>query len=306
MVTKMIFRLILIFPLILFLFNCRIDRQAASGTNDNNTNTTFKSFAVQNSELDEVSGIVASRRYPGILWVHNDSGDKARIFALTSAGQTVGEVLLNSVKAEDWEDITLGPGVEKSADYIYIADIGDNRAVRDVKTIYRIEEPNVNLLKTRKTLTIDEFDKIRFRFPDGSRDAETLMSDPKTGDLYIVSKRESRVGLYVLPFPQNTSRITEAKFLIRLPITQVTGGDISPSGKNILLKNYLQIFYWQRPDQKSVSESMQNFPSFLSYNEEPQGEAICFSADEDGYFTLSEKSGSQALFLYFYPSSFPQ
>lgn len=29
---------------------------------------------IQDVTLDEVSGIVASRRHPGVLWAHNDSG----------------------------------------------------------------------------------------------------------------------------------------------------------------------------------------------------------------------------------------
>lgn len=37
---------------------------------------------VECNDIKEASGIVASRVNPGVLWVHNDSGDKARTFAM--------------------------------------------------------------------------------------------------------------------------------------------------------------------------------------------------------------------------------
>src|SRR5205085_11138386 len=39
--------------------------------------------------LVEASGVVESRARSGVLWVHNDSGDTARVFAITKAGATV-------------------------------------------------------------------------------------------------------------------------------------------------------------------------------------------------------------------------
>src|SRR5438477_556362 len=42
--------------------------------------------------IDESSGLAASRKYPGCLWTHNDSGDSARLFLLDAQGKTLSEV----------------------------------------------------------------------------------------------------------------------------------------------------------------------------------------------------------------------
>ncbi len=284
------------------LFHCSADRKSASATNSDLDDV--RAVLVSDPELDEISGIAASRKFSKIFWVHNDSGDKARIFAIDSSGQTVGQVLLKGVQAVDWEDIALGPGPQPHTDYLYIGDIGDNRARRDFKVIYRLAEPDVQVLKSKGRLLIDRFAAIRFRLPDGARDAETLLCDPVSKDLFVISKRENRVHLYRLPFPQDTLQIGTAQFLEELPLTEITAGDIAPSGRHIILKNYLQIFYFPRGKGQSVAQALDRFPSFLPYKEEPQGEALCFAPDESGYYTISEAPNHRPAKLYFYPYRF--
>ena len=299
----MIIKLFTVLFSVLILAACNFDRQSASAASSPDSGY-FNVVSVPDPALDEVSGIAASRKSADIFWVHNDSGDKARIFAIDAQGQTIGQVLLTGVKAIDWEDIATGPGPIADSNYIYIGDIGDNRARRDFKVIYRIIEPDAQTLRKEKTIRLTDFAAIRFRLPDGARDSEALMCDPLTKDLYVVSKRENRVHLYLLPFPQDTSRILTAEFLRELPLTQITAGDIAPSGRHIILKNYLQIFYFQRTAGQTVSEALDHFPSFLPYKEEPQGEAVCFAQDESGYYTISEAPDHRPTKLYFYPHKF--
>ncbi len=47
--------------------------------------------------IKETSGIAASRRVDNVWWVHNDSGDTARVFAINTSGQTLGEYALSGV-----------------------------------------------------------------------------------------------------------------------------------------------------------------------------------------------------------------
>jgi hypothetical protein len=49
---------------------------------------------VQNDQIREASGIVASRQNPGVLWVHNDSGDSARVFAINEKGEFLARASL--------------------------------------------------------------------------------------------------------------------------------------------------------------------------------------------------------------------
>ena len=83
---------------------------------------------VQNSSINEASGIAASRANANVLWTHNDSGDSARVFAMTSAGTNLGTYSISGASAADWEDIAIGPGPLAGQQYLYIADIGDNGA----------------------------------------------------------------------------------------------------------------------------------------------------------------------------------
>src|SRR4051812_10257733 len=42
---------------------------------------------IKSAEIDESSGLTASRCNPNIFWTHNDSGDKAFIFAINPKGE---------------------------------------------------------------------------------------------------------------------------------------------------------------------------------------------------------------------------
>src|SRR5690606_1795107 len=43
-------------------------------------------------ELEEASGLAASRRHAGVLWMHNDSGGEPEVFAVDSTGAVLGRV----------------------------------------------------------------------------------------------------------------------------------------------------------------------------------------------------------------------
>ena len=49
---------------------------------------------VNNPTISEASGIVASRSNSDILWTHNDSGNDAKIYAINTLGETVGEWII--------------------------------------------------------------------------------------------------------------------------------------------------------------------------------------------------------------------
>lgn len=249
-------------------------------------------------DLAEVSGVAASRMNKDILWAHNDSGDESRIFALTGQAELFATVTINNAEARDWEDIAIGPGPDEGSDYIYIGDIGDNDALYSTKYIYRLPEPDLNRGIPQK---IDNVESIRFRYPDGVRDAEALFVDPLTGDIFIITKREENVHLYTLPYPQSTVQELVATFVGTLPLYKVTAADISRDGRHILIKTYKKVAYWLRQPDQSIDDALAAPPQYLPYQEEPQGEAITWAADGSGYFTLSEASDSEEQHLYYYP-----
>ncbi|MEM6841765.1 MAG: hypothetical protein AAF632_06040 [Bacteroidota bacterium] len=260
---------------------------------------------VQYSAISEASGIVASRNNPDILWTHNDSGNAPKIYAISTSGEIMGEWVIDGAINRDWEDIAIGPGPEDGVTYLYVGDIGDNQAVHASLNIYRFPEPLIN--SNNSVDTIRNVEKINLKYPDGARDAETLLVDPFTRDLLILSKRDRFARLYRLPYPQSTSATIFAEKLGEWPreitgiFNQPVGGDLSLDGRELLIKSYVQVLYWQRESgETSLFELMQQEPKILPYVAEPQGEAIGWAADSSGFFTLSEKKGSATPSLYFY------
>jgi hypothetical protein len=276
-------------------------------------------------ELKEASGLAESVGNSGLMWVHNDGGDKARIFLIDKEAHYKATVLLTGIKHRDWEDIAVGPGPEEGKNYVYVGDIGDNDSEHKFKFIYRIEEPVVDLTKSSDT-SIAKIDKITFQMPDGSRDAEALLIDPVTRDIYVFSKREVKVNLYRLPYPQSTSETIQAELVFpKLGFNQfeassiskkgddtlingyhstfynqIVSCDISDDGYEILIKSYSSMYYWKREKGESIPETLKRTPMLLPYVPEPQGEAVAFDIAGKGYYTLSEERGKLPQRLFFY------
>ncbi|ADB42707.1 hypothetical protein [Spirosoma linguale] len=245
--------------------------------------------------VDEASGIADSRTMAGYLWVEEDSGNPPQLTLLSHAGKLIGRLPVPGVVNRDWEDLAIGPGPQSGISYLYVADIGDNAGGNSENYIYRLAEP------TSLTAMISSVDRIAFRYADGPRDAETLLLDPLTRDLWIVTKESPKARLYQLPYPQNTATVSTATFRGEIPLSLVTSGSISPDGADILLKTYVGIAYWRRPANEGLEAVLTSQqPRSLSYLIEPQGEAIGFDKAGNGYFTLSERGSAASVTLNYY------
>lgn len=251
---------------------------------------------LQDKQMDEISGIAASEVFNGIYYVHNDSGDTSRIFAITPHGNIKKVIYFKGDPKEklgvaDCEDIAVGIGPAKGKSYIYMGDIGDNRAERSYITVYRIEEKKT---WAKDSVVHAEAVPIHFKYPDGPRDAETLMIDPIEKLIYIVSKRTDSVTVYTSPlnFKSNDTLILTKRCKLYFsgfrPLKWITAGDISRDGQQILLKNYEKVYYWKRSNNEPIWQTLLKKPTQLPYKFEKQGEAIGFTLDGKGYYTTSE------------------
>jgi len=249
-------------------------------------------------KMEEASGLASSINNPGLLWTHNDSFNGSQVFLVDEDLTIKLTCELAGIENRDWEDITVGPGPEPGKNYIYVGEIGDNLAKFPFKIIYRFEEPKLN--GNTGTVTIQHVDKIYFKLPDGKKDTEALMLNPRTKDLYVVSKREDPVHLYELKYPQSTADTTIAEDVMTLPLTQIVAGDFSADGTELLLKNYKNVYYWSIDVSKPLKESLQKSATLLPYEEEPQGEAVTFARNGSGYYTISEKNPGKKSYLKFY------
>ncbi|MEZ4701321.1 MAG: hypothetical protein R2834_13375 [Rhodothermales bacterium] len=256
--------------------------------------------------IREASGLAASRLHRGVLWLHNDSGDTTRVFAINTQARLLGTYYLSDARARDWEDIAIGPGPDPDLDYLYVGDIGDNQMRRKYIVVYRVPEPDVRPHQEAVEASLDGVETLAFAFPDGPHNSETLMVDPATGDIYIVTKALGRQSVYRAAYPQRRDTLTVLEKVTELrlqgsgALTQLAvGGDISPSGRWTLIKSYDVVYQWDN----GTAPWYRSDPIALPYVPEPQGEAIAWAADESGYFTISEEAGGVPAVLYYYALS---
>ena len=225
-----------------------------------------------------------------------DGGNNAEINLVNKDGKFVKKVGVNAYN-RDWEAIALAPGPVEDKNYIYIGDIGDNNEVYGEYSIHRFVEPEAN------QNFVDNIETIHFTYPGGtSYDAETLLVEPATKDIYIITKRQLNVKVFRLPYPQNTQGTTEAQFMGDIKFWGITTGNISQKGDEILLKSYLTIFYWKLKSGETLFQALSRTNDLSPpYVAEPQGESICWDINADGYYTISEIIGNPAdLPLYYY------
>lgn len=239
--------------------------------------------------INEASGMTASATSP-VLWLVNDSGGDPSIYGVRPDGTLQTELRVQGATNVDWEDLAYHPGTHT----LYVADIGDNAARRSSIRLYIVKEP-ASLDAPVMDVTPTVRDLI---YPDGARDAETLLCDPRTGTLYIVSKRERRNRLYEIPEHGDTLRL-----VTDLPFYLATGGDVSADGASVLVKNYQYVHYWSRAAGESVADAMRRAPQRVHYMPETQGESICFAADGSGYYVVTEREdGGPLAPIEFYPN----
>lgn len=249
--------------------------------------------------LVESSGIASSRRNPGYLWTEEDSGNPNQIQLLRQDGNVMARFTIDGVENQDWEDIAVGPGPMPGETYIYLAEIGDNRLDYPEKIIYRFPEPTIS----GKQLPLDEHitgaAAIRLRLPDGPQNAEAILIDPITKDLFILSKGD-QMEVYRAAFPQSLTQVSTMTSELILPFKKVTSASVSPNGSEILIRTYKQLYYYKRQTGETIMDALKRKPLRLPLADEAQGEAVGWAIDSSGYYTASEKVGFSAEPIYWY------
>ena len=243
---------------------------------------------LKRQDLLELSGLACSKTNPGLLYTHEDSGNLNEIYMTNSNGDDLGKIVLDGITNRDWEDLACGPGPESTKSYLYVGDIGDNNAAYPFITVYRFPEPDLSNGSPQTIVHIIP-EALKFSYPKGAVNAESLMLDPLTKDLYIMTKQVAQSNLFVAKYPQSTIAPTMLIQLASFPFDLLTSGDISPDGSEILVRTTGQIWYWKKQVNETVLNALLRKPLDAPYfRNEHQGEAICFASDGTGFFTVSE------------------
>ena len=232
---------------------------------------------VDEAVLDEVSGLVISETDPSVWWVHNDSGDEARLYAVAAReGMLLATVSLDGVEARDFEDLAGGPCDAGSC--LWVGDIGDNDAVRDSVVVHRLAEPAA----ADGSVTVDS---TSLTWKDGAVDSEALWFDSTDETLWLATKELGETRL---------SQVVDGVItpMVTLPIDDglVTGAEFRPGV--LVLRTYISVLVFQGPRTAGTLELASQAPVRLAVQEEPQGEAV--GLHPRGLVTASE--GTPAVF----------
>jgi hypothetical protein len=255
---------------------------------------------VSDPAIGESSGLAASRRHPGLVWTHNDSGDAPLVFCLDAKAANCGVWRVAGAEAFDWEDMAAGPGPDGNGTFLYLGDIGDNIDQRTEIVVYRIPEP-VPAAGPPSTAaapaTTGPAEVIRLRYPDGPHDAEAMAVHPTTGDLYVISKDAQSARVYKAKAPLDPSKVTTLAQMgnIRLGtgprgLEVVTGADISRDGTRVALSSYAQGYELEVPAGGTFDDVWSARPVPVTLGPRLQGEAIAYRLDGRALLTSSEIS----------------
>lgn len=254
------------------------------------------------STLTEASAAAASRRQPGVIWTLNDSGNEPWIYAVDSAGRTLGIFRVTGAHNFDWETLTLSPCPAGSC--LIIGDTGDNPEHRPSVTLYRIPEPTVNPATAEVLTPTPPADTMGMRYPDGPHDVEALYAD-SAGNLFFVTKGRTK-GITLFRLPAGAWAAAPAAVPERidsLPIQPfqaigqwVTDAALSPDGRRVAVRTYSAIFFFTVGEGGRLTPD-QNRECFFGQLE-PQGEGVTWLDDHRLLLTSESSSTSPGtLFL---------
>jgi hypothetical protein len=247
----------------------------------------------------EISGIEISHANEKRLWAINDSGNGPYLYLMdTETAGILSTYHLPNLTNIDWEEISLGKGIFGEST-LYIGDIGNNLLNRSRLRIYVLGEPDYNS-DTRKNIQMNpEHKELNFVYPDGPHNAEALFVDDMTQDLYIITKENTRSGVYLLPYPRDPDKTHTLTYLGSLPFPLAVAADYHSESKLLMIKTYDRIYLWENKENKKLSDLIFDTPMYAPYQPvEMQGESL--SIGNSGYYTLSERVMGIEPVLYFY------
>lgn len=265
-------------------------------------------------ELDEVSGLAASRRHDDVLWLIEDGGNPARLHAIGRRGRKRASFAVAGATTTDWEDLAAFRLDGRA--YLLIADTGDNGGLRRTLQLHVVAEPARLDSDDTRPATLKPAWSIVFRWPDGARDCEAVTVDAARGEILLISKKREPPELFVLPLRPRGNGVQTARALGKLlrapradadeqradPVqarirSQVTAADLSPDGRTLAVLTYRQaLLYTRRPDE-SWASAVARTPARRALPWLHQAEALGWAAHGRGLYATGEFSPAPLLYL---------
>ncbi len=260
---------------------------------------------IKHDSVVEASGLVSGKEW---LWIHNDSGDGPKLYAVNKRGEKRAAIQISEAFARDWEE--MAPFSEQGKQYFMIGDIGDNKERKESVHFYVIERPSSS---TNQPLLYE----FTADYGDlGAKDAEAFFVDPISQQIILITKGRDGIhhflqATFPLPSTQQTTgtsiledphfRAEHIQFteffqqtFADLPMDKreqsrfITAASIHPDGSWIVIRNYLSAKMYHRGAADDWATVFQQEPCSLPLPLQQQGETISFSPDGSSLWTISE------------------
>lgn len=262
------------------------------------------------TDLNELSGLAGSPSNPSVLWGVNDSGNASVLYAINKHdGTDLGQVALEGVVNVDWED--LASFTLNGRSWLLIADVGDNRAVRQLVHLWLVPEPVADK-QGRYSGSIQPKADIAYIYPQGPRDSESVGVDVVNQQIIIISKRDPLPRVYRLPLVTSTpDKVLTAEFLgevskLQQPtlsdelvfgqyassVAQTTAlsiRDLDQGRQQALLLTYKQAYLYTRSLDQDWGQVFAQNPQIITMPRLPQAEALSFDQEQNLFWLTSEQ-----------------
>ncbi|WP_182867628.1 hypothetical protein [Stieleria mannarensis] len=233
--------------------------------------------------LTESSGLAFSGVDPQCVWSHNDSGDKARLYAFYVNGRPCGRMALRGVKAHDWEDMA---SFDDDGPRLLVADVGDNDSRRQSVSLYIFDEPS-----PRARTLVASFQHLAVRYPGGPHNCEAVAVDVPRRRVLLLAKSPLMATMFEVPLPKrgdasesseaDVSVIqVEAKRVQTLAIPLATGMDLCAKTGDLWIANYLQAYRFPHSKRVPLETRLRQMPGIVELPRLKQVEAI--AVDDQG------------------------
>lgn len=273
---------------------------------------------LDDERLDEVSGLTPSPRNRDVLWMLNDSGDLARLYAVSTTGHLLGILYLRGVENVDFEDLAAGPcppglvGAPGSGACLWVADTGNNGGDRSEFVVHVVPEPVVDPIAGFPNVAAEQIAHYPFRYPDAVRDSEAFALAPDASTFYVFEKVDgapSHVYRHAGPFVDGERSDLEPVATLQAPGfdiplgRMITGAAMHPGGRRLLLRVYTGSYEYRLPEGADWASLATVEPLRVAAGplSEPQGEAITYDHAGSGIYTVSEDTeNTRRVPLHFY------
>ena len=254
---------------------------------------------ISDERINESSGLALSQRQPDAVWIHNDSGDRAKLFLVGLDGNTRGIFHLADTPIPlDWEDMC--SFTINGEAWLMIGDVGDNSTNRHIVTPDKGRERACRLLLFHEPFLKDEAEQdnvpvhatIVFEYEDGPHNCESIAVDTEHQEIILVSKSKSTpldCGMYSIPLTLEAGTTTvTARRIGSLDINNATAMDISAHNHRMVIISVKGASVVDRAADEEWGEAIKRPILLFTLPKRKCGETVCFGRNRDELLLNSE------------------